>query len=251
MRIALIISFLICFLVEIRATDAAAQLTQANQAYQSKNFQQAIEQYEVLLRQDYHSKVIYYNLGNSYYRVDKLGLAILNYERALLLDPTDADTKHNLQVARNHLQDKIEPLPEFFLSKWWNQLRSQFSPNGWSVLSLSLLWLGIAGLSLWLLGKVRMYKKWGFILGLGLLLLSLIGFALANSRKQAIQRSDRAVILQSEILLQSAPDSKSQVVLPLHEGTTIRFLDKIGDWYKVGLENGEQGWLPKGSFERI
>lgn len=250
-RIILIISFLVCFLVAIKAANPATELNRANQAYQSGNFLQAIEQYEHLLQQGYRSEALYYNLGNSYYRVNKLGLAVLNYERARLLDPTDADTKHNLQVVRNRLQDKIEPLPEFFLSKWWNGLRSQLSTNIWSAVALTLLWLGIAGLSVWLLGKVRFYKKWGFIAGIGLLLLSLLGFALANSRKQAIQNSGRAVILQPEIPLQSAPDPKSKIVLPLHEGTTIHFLDKIGDWHKVMLENGEQGWLPKGGFERI
>lgn len=250
-RSVLILVFCSFFSTFMQATEIAGQWSQANAAYQSGAFNKAIEQYEALLKQGYHSEALYYNLGNSYYRINKLGKAVLNYERALLLDPTDADTKHNLQVVRNHLQDKIEPLPEFFLSKWWNHLRSQISPNGWSALSLSLLWLGIAALSIWLLGKKEVYKKWGFILGISLLIISLIGFMLSYSRKQAIQNSGRAVILQSEVALQSAPDSKSKVILPLHEGTTFKFLDKIGDWYKVSLENGEQGWIPKANFVRI
>ncbi len=251
-KLKVFIIFICCnWAFVVHAADPSAQLATANQAYQANEFKRAIEQYENLLQQDYRSEVIYYNLGNSYYRTNDFGKAILNYERALLLAPNDADIQHNLELTRSNLQDKIEPLPPFFLSNWWNELSSWLSPNVWSGVALVLLWSGMIGLSVWLLGKLRTYKKWGFIIGMSFLLLSVISFALANSRQQMIQNSGRAVILQTEIPLHTAPDTKSKVVLPLHAGTTIRFLDSIGDWHKVALDNGEQGWLPKGSFERI
>lgn len=114
-KLKLLIIFIFCngaFVVQ--AADAVAQLTAANKLYQANEFKQAIEQYEVLLQEEYRSKVIYYNLGNSYYRINDFGKAILNYERALLIAPNDRDIKHNLQLTRSYLQDKIEPLPPFF-----------------------------------------------------------------------------------------------------------------------------------------
>jgi len=233
------------------AEPTAQQLTSANQAYQQKDFATAIQQYEVLLQQGFHSEALYYNLGNSYYCANDLGKAVLNYERALLLDPNDADTRHNLQLVQNQLPDKIDPLPAFFLSKWWNGLGGVLSAQTWSIIVLVLLWVSVSGLTLWLLGRVRRYKKIGFLVGTSLLVGSLLAFALANSRTKAMQNSGRAVVLQKEIVLRSAPDTKSKEVFTLHSGATVQLLDKIGDWYKVSLRDGMQGWLPDESFERI
>lgn len=233
------------------AAAPSASLASANQAYQKKDFTTAIQQYEAILQQGYQSEALYYNLGNSYYRTNDLGKAVLNYERALLLDPNDADTQHNLQLVQSQLPDEIEPLPTFFLTKWWNTLGGLLSAQAWSVLALILLWLGIAGLTIWLLGRVRQYKKIGFIVGISLLIISLLGFSLANDRIHTIKNSGRGVVLQKEIVLRSAPDTQSKEVLVLHAGATVKVLDQIGDWYKVSLRDGMQGWLPEVSFERI
>lgn len=239
------------FAVWLHAAEPTAQLASANQAYQKNDFATAIKGYELLLQQGYRSEALYYNLGNSYYRTNDLGKAVLNYERALLLDPNDADTKHNLQLVQSQLPDEIDPLPDFFLTKWWNGLAGLWSAQVWSILALILLWAGIVGLTLWLLGRVRLHKKIGFIAGSSLLIISLLAFALANNRTKNIQNSGRAVVLQREIVMRSAPDSESKEVMKLHAGETLKLLDQIGDWYKVSLRNGEQGWLPDQSFERI
>lgn len=235
----------------LQAAAPASLLESANAAYQKKDFSTAIQRYEQLLQEGYRSEALYYNLGNSYYRMNNLGKAVLNYERALLLDPNDADTRHNLQVVKDQLPDEIDALPPFFLSKWWNGIDGIFSVKGWSILALALLWLGLGGLTLWLLGRVRRYKKIGFMVGTALLVLSLLSFTLANSRRNTIQNSGRAVVMEKEIILRSAPDNKSKEIFTLHAGTSVKLLDQIGNWHKVALANGEQGWLPDKSFERI
>lgn len=235
----------------LQAAEPTAQLASANAAYQNNDFIAAIRQYEVLLQNGYHSEALYYNLGNSYYRINDFGKAVLYYERALLLNPNDADAKHNLQVVRDRLPDEIDILPEFFIFRWQNTLSAWLSINNWAILTLVLIWLGVAGLSLWLLGKARWYKKIGFVAGVGLLVLGLLAFAVANSRNQRIKESNRAVVLAKEVVLRSAPDEQSKEVFTLHAGATVQLLDQIGEWHKVSLQNGEQGWLPDTSFERI
>ena len=84
-----------------------------------------------------------------------------------------------------------------------------------------------------------------------MLIISLLGFTLANDRINQIQHSSRGVVLQKEIVLRSAPDTQSKEVFLLHAGATVQVLDQIGDWYKVSLRDGMQGWLPEVSFERI
>ena len=142
------------------------QMQTANDAFQAKNYAKAIETYEALLAADAHSYVLYYNLGNSYYRSGEIGRAILNYERAQLYQPNDPDVQHNLMVARQQLVDDLDILPDFFLWRWWRSASLRLSSRGWSLVGLLLLWVGISGLIWWMLAKERSQKVWGFSLGL-------------------------------------------------------------------------------------
>ena len=234
-----------------RAAEDSKILEQANEAYAAKDYDKAIQRYQQLLEQSGPSEVVFYNLGNSYYRRGELGEAVLFYEKALLLAPGDEDILHNLNVAKARSKDDLEELPEFFLSRWWNNLRLFLSTTAWSILGLLLLWLGIGGLILWLIGNSRQRKKQGFILGLSLLILSILPFSLAFSSASLEKDSGYAVIMATEIELRSAPDIDSKEILRLHEGTKVAVLDQIGDWHKVKLSNGEQGWLPNTSIEKI
>ena len=112
-------------------------------------------------------------------------------------------------------------------------------------------WLGMGGLMLWLAGRSRQQKKTGFIFGLLLITISLLPFYLAFDRKKQESNSGLAVIMAAEVNLRSAPDESSAAVLLLHEGTSVDLTDQIGEWYKVELQNGEQGWLPKRKLEKI
>ena len=194
---------------------------------------------------------MYYNLGNSYYREGQKAKAILYYERALKIDPNDEDTQHNLKVARRSLLDNLEVLPSFFLSRWWNGLRQAMGSGAWSIFGILLVWLGIGGIILWIWGDSRKKKKLGFVLGLCLIALSLLPFSLANSRNAYEQNTGYAIVMEEAIDLRSAPDSESANILQIHEGLKVALLDRIGEWYKVKLENGEQGWLPQEAVEEI
>ena len=103
-------SVVVAFLVAASCLDAAAMATKANadKAYAAEHYQQAIADYEELLKQGANAD-IYYNLGNAYYRTNNLTRAIINYERAALLAPGDADVRFNLQLARSKTIDKITP----------------------------------------------------------------------------------------------------------------------------------------------
>ncbi len=223
----------------------------ANQAYKKGNYNFAIEQYEGILEGGQHSAELYYNLGNAYFKTGNLGKAILNYERTRLLAPRDVEARDNLAIAQARTIDIIQPLPDFFLTRWWRALQQSLSAGAWSCLSVLMLWLAVAGLSVWLLLTDREQKKRGFLGGMVCLLLFGITFALAAQRKATQQNSNQAIILAKEIALKDAATADSPDILMLHEGTKISLLDQIGDWHKVRLPNGEQGWLAEKSFEEI
>ncbi|MEN0003819.1 MAG: tetratricopeptide repeat protein [Bacteroidota bacterium] len=232
-------------------TEAQQLLESANTKYKAKDYTGAIKAYEAVLATGLQSEALYYNLGNAYYRNNQYGKAILYYERALLLDPTDADIRHNLQLAEAQKTDEIAVIPTFFLSRWWYNGSLSLGPNGWSVVGMLCLWLGVGGLILWLMGPNRTRKKQGFLAGIGLLVLSLLPLSLAFSAKQYLQNSQEAVVTKPEVSLYSAPDTLSQSLRLLHEGTKVQMIDSLSNWHKVQLSNGDEGWMAMEDVEEI
>lgn len=248
-RILIISSFLLPLVLV--AQEESQLINAANDAYQNQAYEEAIQQYQTLIDQGYQSSTLFYNLGNAYFKSGQMGKAVLYYEKAKVLAPFDADIRHNLKVVDAQLEDNIEPLAPFFLIRWWNFWVNAFSPTTWSIIGIVCLWLGVAGLAIWLLGKERRRKKLGFFIGVGLLIGSLFPFALAYSGNQRMQNNGLAVIMEQEIGLKTAPDDQSQDLFRLHEGTKVQILDQIGTWYKVKLADGEIGWLLASQLERV
>lgn len=233
------------------AQDLEAMFQTANTAYENKKFKEAIDAYEKIALTGNFSPELYYNLGNSYYRTNQVGQSILNYERALRLAPGDADIRQNLAIAEQKRIDDLGVIEPFFLKKWWEGLANFVASGIWSALGILLIWLGIAGFILWLIGKERTQRKKGFLMGIALFLLSLFFFGLANTRSGIEQDSRAGVIMKKTVDLRSAPDAESKKIMAIHEGLKIDLLDQLGEWYKVRLSDGEQGWVQQDSFEKI
>ena len=114
-------------------SDQAVTPEMAAQAYRDQDYKRSIELYETLIQAELddhrESAQLYYNLGNAYFRDNQLGKAILNYERAHLLDPGDGDIRHNLRFANNRTEDRIIPASNLFLTNWFRGVRDLFSSN--------------------------------------------------------------------------------------------------------------------------
>ena len=250
-QIILTTYYLLFFFSTLSATTPQDLFIQANEAYTQGQYQQAIETYEAVLATGSVSSELYYNLGNAYFKTKQKGKAILNFERALLANPSDEDAAYNLEIINQQLADNLDRVDTFFLKKWWQNFYRTATSGFWSFLTLSFLWLGVGGLMLWLLGKERAKKKQGFIGGIVLLLLSLLFFLAASSQASFEQNSHLAILIEPVLDLKNGPDEKSTSLLKIHEGLKVELLDQIDTWYKVKLSNGEQGWLPKESVEEI
>lgn len=228
-----------------------ASFEAANQSYQNGDYTEAIQQYEALLGEDYLSADLHYNLGSAYFRKNELAKAVLHFEKAALLAPRDQSIQHNLDVIRKKLPDQLDVIPDFFVSKWWTSTQQLAGPCIWAGICLLIVWAGGAGFILWVRGKNRKLRKQGFILGLVLSILSFLPMALGFSAAKAQKHSGRAVLMAAETSLKSAPDEMSEDILTLHAGTSLILLDEIGEWKKIRLCNGEEGWLEVKSLEEI
>ena len=232
-------------------SEAETAFAQANELYKQKKYAEAAQVYEDILKTDLQSGELHYNLGNAYYKNGAIGKAILHYERALLLDAGNEDAAYNLALAEAQRVDEIEVLPPFFLETWWQGMRRAASSTAWGIVGLLLLWAGIGGLVVWLMGQSRQHKKLGFIGGLVALLLSFLPLSLANSRAEMEKNSGAAIVLAEKIDLKSGPDEASTTLNKLHEGTKVKLLDAVGEWSQVRLQNGEIGWLERTNIEQI
>lgn len=234
----------------LKAENTTEIFEQANKLYQEGDFQQAAELYSSLIEEDYYSEELFYNLGSTYYRLNRHAEAILYYEKALKLNPNESNYLHNLAIVNSKINSDTEKNPEFFLNKWWGNLTSFASASGWSVLALFLFWTGIAGGLIWLFANKRRHKKLGFFLGTILVFASILPFLMANGRANTLSSSKAGIIMESGITLKAAPES-DVVVEEMKAGTKVKLVDVIGEWEKVELPNGEIGWLHRDNIGKI
>jgi tetratricopeptide (TPR) repeat protein len=228
-------------------SDADRIFAEGNKAYEAKDYAKAIEIYEQLQAAGRQSADLEYNLGNAWYRSGSIGWAVLHYERALLLDAGHEAAAKNIEFLRSKSLNDIEPLPPFFLTKWWNAARMSLSSTAMGVLALVIWWAGFGVLIAWRLRKMPR----GLWAGVVLILLSLLPLSLSLSRTFLEGNSKQAILIQKTAILRSTPDDGSQEVLTISEGTKLEQVKHVEGWWQVRLLNGELGWLPELAMERI
>ncbi|GAB6012427.1 tetratricopeptide repeat protein [Viscerimonas tarda] len=228
---------------------------EAVKAYQAEDYPKAIQLFEdEISRQKekgLESAELYYNLGNAYFREGEVAKAILNYERALLIDPGDLDARHNLEFARTKIEDKIVGVDTFFLQSWFDSIQNLQSSNDWAKLSVAFFLLFLAALSLFFFTRSILVKKVAFYTGL-VLFVSLIFTNIFSSRlKDKIIDRNTAVIMAGSVSVKSSPDANSKELFILHSGTKVQINKKDELWFEIEIDNGNVGWIPSNKLEII
>jgi tetratricopeptide (TPR) repeat protein len=230
-----------------QSTDLAA----AENLYRDGNYQGAADAYENLLRQGWTNGELFYNLGNSYYKMGSYGKAILNYERARRYLGGDPDVETNLKVANLRLFDRIVPLPRIFVIKIIEWIGRWFSLKQWGLWMILSEWL-LLGLLI-ALHRVQ-DSNWRKLLVNGFLTISCAflftgGFFLLQ--KHFTDSSKAGIVLTDKIDVRSAPEAGGTEVFTLHEGAKVQVLREVSGWAEIRLADGKQGWLPNSAFEEI
>ena len=235
-----------------RAQDDVSGLWQkAEEAFAAGQWQNALNFYQMIEGEALQSADLYYNIGNTYFKLDDKAHAILYYERALKLDPSHDDALHNLEIARQLTLDKIDSVPEFILVSWFRQLRQRCSADSWAWITLGLLLVTGGLLTLYRNGASLALRRISFILACVSFLLAVFTFIFSLQQKRAVTRQDSAVVTSPVCSVKSSPADGGTTVFVLHEGTKVRLLDNVGDWAKISIADGRQGWAPSGTFEVI
>lgn len=226
-------------------------LKEAETAYSQEDYTQVIALYEDILTNYGASGEIYYNLGNAYYKAGKIALAILNYERALLINPGDKDIRFNLEVAKLRKVDRIEPLDEFLLTQWFRSIQNLFSVDTWASVGIACFVLLIGCLIFFFFSKWMKLKKIGFYTGIIFLFIVICSNLFAWNQKKAIVERRGAIIFAPTVTIKSSPDASGTDLVNLHEGTKVFIKSTLGEWNEIELEDGNVGWIPQKDLEKI
>jgi tetratricopeptide (TPR) repeat protein len=246
-------SFLILFFITeiVFAISIDEQMQQAGEYYRNGEFDNAIKIYEDLSSDGYVGTSLYFNMANTYYRIGQLGRAILNYEKALKLAPSDEDVKHNLAFANLSTVDRIQPLPTFFLFEWWESILASLTVNGWMYLAYIFFILLIILIVIYFFAKTTFQQKLILFSGLGMLTIFLMLISLLIVKINREENVIEGVIIEQSITVKTSPDDQSTDVFVIHEGLKVNLEDKLDNWVKIRLADGKVGWIESNTVERI
>ncbi len=232
------------FVFEVKAQKPENLLSRANSLYNENAYDSALSTYKKIIDQGYSSSTLYYNLGNTYYKLRNYPLAIYYYEKSLKIDPNNEDTKHNIEIAQLFLTDKIESVPELFIKTWWNKLSNIFTIGTWSIITLILLGLSLICIFFYITARTRVLKKGMFFMGIIMIIVTAMSFSISAKKYNYIKSTDEGIIITPTITIKSSPSQSSVDLFVLHEGAKVKILDKTDSWEKIRIANGSIGWLP-------
>ena len=224
----------------------------ANNAYVEGLWEDAISGYDMIAGLGLESAALYCNTGNAYFKSGNISKAILNYERALKLDPSYEDARYNLELSNNMIQDRIDPVPDFILKVWAKDLCWLMDSDGWAVAFIIMFALMLAMILLFVLSPSVAGRRTGFFTGIVFLLLAVMSLSFSLWLKNDYMKADKAIVMRPVSSVKSSPSSEaSQDLFVLHEGTKVDILDQVGSWSNIELADGRQGWIRTFDIENI
>ena len=227
------------------------KFNKAADLYSGGKYKEALDEWLSVYNSGVRSANLNYNIGNTYFKTNNIPGAILFYERALLLKPADEDLQYNLQIARTLVVDKFNEIPELFFIRWYNFLSLTLSTNSWSKISIISFFIFLSALSLYIYSQKYRYKVIGFWLAIFLLLLSIVSFSFSVRNRNLIYNNPNAIIFSPLVNGKSSPDNSGTDLFVLHEGTRVTVEDDVGGWFEIRLSDGNKGWVPANSLEKI
>ena len=230
-------------------------------AYAKKDYAAALDSYLKAADHEGTSTNLYYNIGNTYYRLGDIGHSVIYYERALKLDPSNKDARTNLEFVKS----KINGAPEddsSFLSNLHEKISSKLSPDAWAWMAFALFVIVCGSIALYIFAGSVTLRKSGFFGGLVIAVIFIYVLVIAWSTASAIEDHEQAVVTAPVSNMRSEPTSKStktDKVVPVSEGTRLEIIDSVATpddpnaamWYEAKLNNTTRAWINAADVERI
>ena len=218
-------SFVLMILMLMPLSANAITKQNADDEYAKGNYQQAIKDYQEILKTGVSSE-FYYNLVNAYYRTDNITQALLAYERALQLSPGDNDIRFNLQYARSKTIDKITPETEMFFVTWYNSLVNFTSVDRWANTAIVSIVMALLLILVFLFAPQMWARKSGFYGSAVFLLLFAFANLFAFQQKHELETKQGAIVIAPTVNVKKTPAASGTDVFVIHEGTRVDITDR-------------------------
>lgn len=247
---------ILSFLLLIISTGASAQSSaelfhNGNLQYEKGEYDKAADNYRSIVNSGVESPEVWYNLGNTYYKLNMLGPAVLSFERAKRLAPQDENINYNLKATNLLITDKITPLPENFLITGVRNILGSFTSAG---LLRLLLTVYLASILIYI---VTLFMSPGRGKRVSYVILGVLGFTFVVTTIITGVKIDndlnniRAVVMVSEMSVASAPEEIGEELFILHEGTAVEIIGGSESWAQIKITDGKAGWVPTEMLEVI
>lgn len=247
-QLSLTFAVLLLFITASAKNDYNTWWQKGNGHYKQKNYDSAAYYYNNIASQQPRNAEVYYNLGNAYYRLNDIGKAILNYERALKIKPSHKQAADNLYLTQSRINNRIQEMPKIFFVKWWNAMTSAGMANVFAF-SAAILFLLLMGLHIAKrLNRIRFNIRVQVSFAVLVVCAALITLGIISA--QRLVHNNYAVVMQEGAVLMPEPKyGKSQSLIP--EGTKVEICDRKGDWLEITLPDGRTGWMQQTSLTGI
>lgn len=249
--LVLILSFTSSLFSQVLNDTLKNYFNEGNQYYQEGKYQNAIESYNYIIEKQYKSAKLFYNLGNAYYKINEPAKAILWYERALKMDPSNDDIKHNIAFVNQHLEDKIEIIPKLFITEWYLNIVYSLTINQWAILSIIACFLLIFSLIASLFSRNGLIKTTSSIFVLLFLLVTIFSIHFAYKINARNENNPEAIVMTNIVTGKSTPNETGNDLFVIHKGIKVIITDQLNNWIEIKLPNGEKGWVQYTDLEKI
>lgn len=252
--VSILVSFNITFAAKnnktkIAENNSTALFHKANNFYEKGKYSEAINDYQLIIKQGINNYLVFYNLGNAYFKNRNIGAAILNYEKAEKLAPRDHDLQQNLKLALSQTKDKMEaPNPSIFINVL-KKVYDYFTLNEWTIIMSGLFFIICIFIIVRMLINSLLLKELILYFIVSALLVFVITSFFFIFKISGTLYSENAVVMQNQVQIYSGPAETYTVLLKVHEGTRMKVMQKQQNWYRVHFINGYEGWLSAKSVE--
>lgn len=246
-----IVLFFSFFLSFANAQTANQLFEQGNQLYKNADYSTAIDLYHKIENSGLQSDALYFNLANSYYKLNEVAPSIYYYEKALKLNPTNEDAKYNLILANRLTIDQIDEVPKTLFQRIETNFLHKFSVHQWAIISIVFSVLTALLFLIYYFSISSLLKRIFFSVSMVTFSFMLISVLVAYKELDYYKKNQPAIVFSERVQIKNAPTYNSEDVFTLHEGTKVIVLDEVDDWYKIKLTDGKIGWVRTGVLRII
>ena len=217
--------------------------SEANELYNKGSYIEAINNYKEIIKNDFHSAELYYNLGNAYYRLDSIASSVYYYEKALQLNPNDREIIDNLALVNKTLVDEIDPITTPLIESILKSLSNIFYFETWGYISIFFSFLIVALFLSYYFASSTRIKRLTFVLLCISSIFMLASLINGNKGYDNYLNNEYAIIYSYETDLKTEPNFRSETLFMLHEGTKVQVIENYNNWIKIRLVNGQVGYI--------